>query len=142
MNARIDVVEERTLSATGGGRRPQHWKTAATDPLLDRLVIAALSARKALAIFGSLLVVFCLGVSVVLAPAFADGDPVPVAVASGDQRAGCGSSGTISREESRRKRESSAAATAVSPAQRPHQSPITERCTPRPSTTATGRPIA
>ena len=36
----------------------------------------------------------------------------------------------------------SAAATAVRPAQSPHQRPITDRCTKRPSTMATGRPIA
>ena len=50
------------------------------------------------------------------------------------------SSGTISRAESRRKRASRATATAVKPAHRPHQSPITPqpRKTPRPM--ATGSP--
>src|SRR3954463_16628008 len=112
-------------------------------PFVDRLVLAALSARRALAVFGAILVVFCLGASVVLAPALGTGDAPSVSNPSlADQRAGCGSSGTISREESRRNRESSAAATAVSPAQSPHQSPITDRCTNSPRKTATGRPTA
>ncbi|MFL5387410.1 MAG: hypothetical protein ACJ79C_01680, partial [Myxococcales bacterium] len=67
-------------------------------PLVDRLVLAALSARRALAVFGAILVVFCLGASVVLAPALGAGDAPPVSNPSlADQRAGCGSSGTISR---------------------------------------------
>ena len=52
-------------------------KTAAMDSVLDRVVIAALSARKALAVFGSLLMVFCLGVSLVLAPALGASETPP-----------------------------------------------------------------
>jgi hypothetical protein len=120
-----------------------HMNVVNPAPIVDRLVLAALSARRALAVFGAILVVFCLGASVVLAPALGATDAPPVSNAeAADQGAGCGSSGTISREDNRRKRESSAAATAVSPAQSPHQSPITDRCTKSPRKTATGRPTA
>src|SRR5262249_50949532 len=54
----------------------------------------------------------------------------------------CGwvSSGAISREERRRKRDSRPTATAVRPAQSPHQRPITPCAQRRPRTTATGSP--
>ena len=113
---------------------------------LDGVVHAVLCARRLLAALGSVLIVFSLGASVVLVPAAANDDARvaarPLADSSAHQRvAGCGSSGAISRDDSRTNRESSATATAVRPAQSPHQSPITERCTKRPSTTATGKPI-
>ncbi len=61
--------------------------------------------------------------------------PDRVGQASGSAR------GTISRPEIRRKRHTSAAATAVRPAASPHQMPNTPQRIPKPSSSASGSPI-